>query len=119
MKTAQVEEVLKTLDASMVQVLESVAPQAATATYALTVSLFEKYGRAFISWQLDPNWAIGPDDCVQLREGSAGNNWKVTTTSGEVDTGHVWGSSLNASYWSKCYYGSSAGWRQLVVTPNT
>lgn len=120
MSTAQVEETVKTLDAKTVQdVLESVAPQASTATYAFTVSVFERFGRAFISWQLDPNWAIGAQDVVQLREDNQViANWDVKASSGEVDTGRTFGSSLNASYWS-WNYGAGAGWRQLVATPNT
>jgi hypothetical protein len=107
------------LDANAVQtVLTAASPQAATATYAFTVSIFERFGRAFISWQLDPNCAIGAQDVMQLRENDKFvANWDVKATSGEVDTGRTYGSYLNASYWSWSY-GTTAGWRQLVVTPN-
>lgn len=121
MSIAQVEETVKALDAKAVQeVLEATGnPQAATATYPITISIFEQFGRAFISWQLDPNCAIGAQDVVQLRENDKWiNNWFVKTTSGEVDTGRTFGSNLNASYWSWSY-GTASGWRQLVVTPNT
>lgn len=93
--------------------------QTATRNYPITVSIFEQFGRAFIGWSLDPNYAIGDQDVVQLREGSTWNaNFAVTGPSGHADTGHVFGSGLNASYWSWNYKGSP-GWRQLVITPNT
>lgn len=122
MSIAQIEETVKTLDANAVQaVLEPEGnPQTATATYPITISIYESFGRAVISWQLDPNYAIGNLDVVQLREGTQlwDNSPKIQTTSGQWDTGHDWGSGLNASYWS-WNYGSEAGYRKLVVTPNT
>jgi|GEM_PF-2296355 len=91
----------------------------ATRNYAFTVTIFERFGRTFIGWQLDSNYAVGSGSVVQLREGDRLiHNWPVTGTSGEVDTGHDWGTGLNASYWARNF--SVAGdWRQLVVTPNT
>lgn len=98
--------------------LNNPPPQEATRNYPFTVRLFERFGRAFISWQLDPDYAMGPDDVVQLREDDRMvSNWKTVALAGEVDTGRSWGSGLNASYWSICYL--SRRWRQLVVTPNT
>ena len=122
MGIAKVEETVKTLDAKAVQaVLEPAGnPQATTATYPITISIFENFGRAFISWQLDPNYAIGNLDVVQLREGDKliDNSPQIQTTSGQWDTGHDWGTGLNASYWS-WNYGSADGYRKLAVTPNT
>ena len=119
MSSAQAEETVKTLDANMVQaVLTAGSPQAATVTYPITVYIFERFGRAVINWQLDPSYAIGAQDVVQLREDDKFiANWNVKTTSGEVDTGHTFGTYLNASYWSWSY-GTTSGYRQLVVTPN-
>ncbi len=101
------------------ETLSAQGPVCNTASYPFTVCIFEQFGRAFISWALAPNYAIGTNDVVQLREGATWvNNWPVTGPNGTVDTGHVWGSGLNASYWSWNFHGV-AGWRQLVVTPNT
>lgn len=99
--------------------LNNPPPQEATRNYPFTIGIFEKFGRTFISWRLDPNYAIGYGSVVQLREGSRlVNNWRVTGTSGEVDTGRNWGTGLNASYWAQNFAGAN-DWRQLVVTPNT
>jgi hypothetical protein len=98
--------------------LSSRPPQSATRLYPFTITVSEKFGRAFISWQLDPNYAMGPGDVVQLREGERMiGNWRAMGLSGEVDTGRNWGSGLNASYWSRNYL--AGDWRQLVVTQNT
>jgi hypothetical protein len=105
--------------ATVQKVLDQPQPVSATATYHFTVTLYEQFGRAFISWSVEPNYAIGQNDVVQLREGGAFYaNWPVTGPSGAVDTGHVWGSGLNGSWWSWNYPGAT-GWRQLVVTPNS
>jgi hypothetical protein len=93
-------------------------PVSATRTYPITVGLHELFGNAQLTWSLDPNYAIGDQDVVQLREGFKFiKNWPVTGHSGTVDTGHVWGSGLNASYWAWDY--ASKSWKQLVVSPNT
>jgi hypothetical protein len=122
MSIAQAEETVKTLDSNAVQeVLEATGnPQTATATYPITISIYENFGRAVISWQLDPNYAIGNEDVLQLREGAKlwTNSPKIQATSGQWDTGHDWGSGLNASYWAWAY-GVASGYRQLAVTPNT
>ena len=116
-ETASVTE----LNAGVVKSTLSHPPQQSVRKdYPFTLIIFERFGRAFINWQLDPNYAIGPEDTVQLREGGKFmTNLRVNGTSGQWDTGHDYGSGLNASYWAWNYVTGSAGWRQLVVTPDT
>jgi hypothetical protein len=62
---------------------------------------------------------MGPEDILQLRDGSRFlKNMRPSSLTGTWDTGHVYGSGLNASYWAWNYVAGSAGWRQLVVTPD-
>jgi len=108
------------LNAAAVKNALSASPQTATRDYPITVTIFERFGRAFIAWSLHPNYAIGPEDVIQLREGNTfKGNQRVSGTSGEWDTGHGSGSGLNASYWAWNYVTGSAGWREMVVTKNT
>jgi hypothetical protein len=113
-------EKAKELNAVTVEkTLSSPSAQIAECVYSFKIFIHENFGRAFIGWMLHPNYAIGEDDRVQLREGSTFiGNFPVKTIVGAVDTGHVWGSGLNASYWA-WNYGSSPGWRRLCLTGNT
>lgn len=107
------------LDAAAVKaVLDSPSSRTATANYPITVTIYENLGKAFISWVLDPNYAIGQLDTVQIRgNGVFVANFPVTVHNGSVNTTQVWGTGWNASYWSMDY--PSGLWRQLVSTPNT
>ncbi|HET6842114.1 MAG TPA: hypothetical protein VFK06_10560 [Candidatus Angelobacter sp.] len=120
MSTVAVESTsIQVLNAKTIKETLNQQPVSKTETYPITVTMYEQFGRAFIQWSLHPNYAIGAQDVVQLREGSTWvKNFDVTGTTGQVDTGHAWGSGLNASYWSWNYRGN-VGWRQLVLTPNS
>jgi hypothetical protein len=101
-------------------VLDATAPtnQSATKDYPITVTIFEQFGRAFIGWSLDPNYAIGQNDTVYLFEGTNySKSFSVKVPAGNFDTGHGWGSGLNAQYWAFSYATSS--YKILVRTPNT
>lgn len=113
------DQTVKDLNEGVVnEVLESGEPRSAERSYSFKVSISERFGRAQISWSLDPNYAIGEKDCVQLREDNRWiKNWDVESPSGTVDTGRDWGTGLNASYWAWDY--SINDWRQLVHTANT
>jgi hypothetical protein len=92
-------------------------------TVEFQIELKQNFGRAFISWKLSENYAIGPDDKVDLREGNsevAKGNWPINSHVGTVDTGHDWGSGLNSAYWAMNYKGASHdGWKKMAFTPNT
>lgn len=110
------------LDAVAVEeILSQPSPVTATVNFPLTITLFEQFGRAYISWSWDnPRYARGEKDLVQLREGNVfkGNFPTTAGIKGTVDTGHAWGSGLNAAYWAWNFSGGQ-GYKQLVETPNT
>lgn len=96
----------------------------ATAELTVTVTLFERYGRAFIAWSIDRKFPIGARpqdnfiDVVQLREGATFiANFHVNSHTGEVDTGRGWGSGLNAAYigWDSV----EKNWVIVCKTPDT
>ena len=101
-------------------VLSGTQRRSATRLYPFTVEIYEKFGRVFIGWKVDLNYPIGHEDTVQLREGTTIKyNRKTTGHQGDFDTGHTWGSGMNASYWGLDDRASSNPWRQLVVTEDT
>ncbi len=98
--------------------VNSPEPVSKTVELEVTVTLTEKYGRAYICYRVDPNMPVGNQDCVQLREGNKWiNNWPVKAHYAEIDTGHVWGSGLNASYWG--WDNTKEAWVRVVVTDST
>ncbi len=94
-------------------------PRSATASYSFTVSIYEKHGRAYISWSLDPGYLPSIGDFVMLREEGTGKTWTHGLSGrlgGEWDTGHTFGSGLTASIWRGM---PVFGWKVLVLTPPT
>ena len=104
--------------AAAAKALGEVGPVSATRSYAFKLDLHELYGRAFISWSLDPTYAIGANDAVLLYEGDTYYALSaVKTPTSSFDTGHAWGKGLIARYWAYDYATSS--YKFLVVTPAT
>ncbi len=95
--------------------------QTATATYPITVTIYERFGYAWISWSLDPNYAIGENDCVlAIQVGTnppVHSNYPVNVPVGAVQTTQLWGSGLCAGYFSHDF--PTNQWKRLVTTPST
>ncbi len=116
----QTEKVTELNAEAVKNVLSFPPSQQAKRDYSFAIRIFEHAGTAHIAWSLDHNYAMGPEDVLQLRDGSRFlKNMRPSSLTGDWDTGHPYGSGLNASYWAWNYVGGSADWRQLVVTPNT
>src|SRR5262249_2561093 len=78
------------------------SPVGAKEDYSITITLYQKFGRAFISWRWSNpqghHYARGEKDLVQLTEGGKWvGNFPTAggSVSGEVDTLHGWGSKLS------------------------
>jgi hypothetical protein len=107
-------------EATAAQVSDQPPPSTGTKSYSFTVTLFEQFGRAFLSWALTPGYAIGDKDLVQLWEGSTWvSNWPVTALTGTQDTSHVWGSGLIGAYVAYNYEPAPGEYVRLVGTPPT
>lgn len=84
-------EDVKSLDSQ-----ESTHDQSVSAEKAVHVGMtvFQKFGRVFISWSISPDYPLrnDRDQYVDLLEGSSTvASQEVTSRSGEFDTGKPWG----------------------------
>jgi hypothetical protein len=109
------------LDEEAVNKTLRIAPsQTAEADLSIKISIFPQDGRAFIGWSVSSNYALGPDDDVDLYvNGGLTAWWKIGARFGVQDTGRAWGPGLSAAYWAKSYVSGTGTWMEVVMTPNT